>query len=107
MTIADDVRGVLSDPKYQPILDELKPALPILLCMTVEKAVGVLNGLAGGDSSAATMELRRTATEPQWAEFSKSVISRGNAEAVKAVENKDFALALLWKLLLAAAPLLL
>lgn len=80
---------LLKDPKISAILDELRPALPILQSMADDLAQTTLLNLLQGDRATAILELRQNATEEQWSAFCESAIYQGRAEALKALMDRD------------------
>lgn len=99
----EHLKDIVADPKFQAALGELTPALPILLRMAAEKARQVLESLAAGDTSDAMLELRREATPEEWSALAKSVVAQGNATALRAVTDRDFAVKTMLAVLLAVA----
>lgn len=91
MSTKEDFKELLADPRIQAILDDLKYALPIVLEMATEKGIEVLNNLLTPESrDIAIEEIKATATPEQWAAFCEDCIARGNADAIKAVADRDF-----------------
>ena len=98
-------QDLLTDKRLQVILEELKPALPVLLRMGYEKAIQVLDSLLSEDSTEAMIALRRTATPAEWQAFLDSQVMKGNKVAAKAIDDVKFLRKQFLELLLVLAPL--
>ena len=102
---SSSIKEILADERFQTIISELKPAIPVLIRMAKDQAILVLGGLLSDDADAAIMQLRREATEPEWKLIAHTIVKNGNAAARKAVTDRDFVVMLLWSLILSGGEM--
>ena len=99
----DKIQDVMSEPRFQSVLAELQSAFPVLLPMGTEKAKMILEGLVGKDTYDGIMELRKNATDEQWAAINKDIVKKGLSEVVKAMDDLKYLRNIFWTLVLKAA----
>jgi hypothetical protein len=91
--------SIKDDPRFQAIVADLTEAAPILMGMAADHRDAVLEMLATkGQREEALLQLRQAAMPDQWESFRQSAIARGDADCLKAVADRDYLLALAFKL---------
>lgn len=102
-----DFKKLLADPKAQEVLAELKTALPILLERAGDRGVELLMQLLVPDTrDAAIMEMRQLATPEQWEAFHSECVANGKLASIQVVEDRDFVVGLVAKVLLGIADVI-
>lgn len=86
-----DMKVIMSDPKVQAAIAELKGASPILARMGVEKAIEVVMDLINAKRRyLAIEELRRAASSEEWTAFCQSGIKEGNQATIDLIDDQEY-----------------